>query len=42
MKRSIKNGFTIDMIPLKWTHAINKRVSMEVGFFYGKKAKIIC
>ncbi|WP_294687467.1 hypothetical protein [uncultured Faecalicoccus sp.] len=32
----------IDMIPLKWTHEINKRVSMEVGFFYGKKAKIIC
>ena len=31
-----------DMIPLKWTHEINKRVSMEVGFFYGKKAKIIC
>ncbi|MDB7988066.1 AzlD domain-containing protein, partial [Faecalicoccus pleomorphus] len=25
-----------DMIPLKWTHEINKRVSMEVGFFYGK------
>ena len=32
----------LDMIPLKWTHEINKRVSMEVGFFYGKKAKIIC
>ena len=37
-----KEGTSTDMIPLKWTHEINKRVSMEVGFFYGKKAKIIC
>ncbi len=35
------NSGVSDMIPPKWTHEKKKRVTMEVEFFYGKKAKNI-